>query len=471
MKKYGIFALLLLVATFCGLGVAYSQVNKLADDVTITETVQYGDKKEVAGLTVTTQSVLSESPLHWETTYTLGEKNALSCNFSYEKKDESKTISSSPDISFFAGPDDDEWWADENGEEVGCFSEEAVKNVIDKTKASSTYKETVLLNDYMKYYAISLSGDFTDELGIPVYVRDNGDAGQYFKIPIIENSLWTVKVKKDQYDEPYSVDIIAKKPTQIKTASIANRDAAYLFVTDMTVYDKKQKKSERVPLPEDICGLHRIPYSREQAIGTYYFDFSKAELVLPMEQGKKMYGLELVEDKNELRYFEFDGCKLYYVIMDLTSYKINQRIYLPYTFSDYIEEPALRVMEKNNGNQMFIALDSNEFCFLVKDSSGTYQLITADTFLRKNPPGWAYPYEYIDWIYQDDNLIIGALYGKSEDSFTASCSYQVSSYRKDKLVYLGFYESSLDSAIEYEDYTVPTIEAQQKNSIVLTMKN
>lgn len=475
MKKFGIIAILLLVLTVGGIGIVHKIIDGLENDVTVTETVLAGDKTAAEGITVTTKTRYAAMPLYWETNYTAGEDTSLTCAFQYKENKKTDREYTMPgeygaDIYFEIGPDDYEWWEDGNGEEAGYFPEEAVQAIIEKTAAGSTYKETVVLNDYMQNYRVQLYGSFIDENGFLIDITDDEQAAQYFKMPIIEKNIWTVQVQKKQSGTPVSVDIDPITPITIYYSGTMDDNAVYLFLTDITAYSKKTEESWQVPLPKGMCGLHRIPYEeklQQNGRTANVLDFSKAELVYPMEQGPKVFQPGLTDDSKEIRYFIQEGKQIDFVIMDKDTFTIKQKIRLPYRGNDYLPDGFI-MTENEEKSQMLMVFDNNHFCLLTKNKAGVYQLDLTDKLLRKNPHEYFARGEDLVWSYDGKRLVIACLTAKSKDSGTIGSSYQLSIYENAQLIYAGFYENSLDYVGDFVE-DGPTSETIIDSPITLSL--
>lgn len=450
MKKYGIIAIVLLLIATSGIGAAHQTINKLKDDVTVTETVLTGDKSAAEGITVTTKTRYAAMPLYWETNYTTGDDTSLTCAFQYKdnkKADREFTVPGeySTDIYFEIGPDDYEWWEDGNGEEAGYFPEEAVQAVIEKTSPGTTHKETVMLNDYMQNYRVQLLGSFIDENGFLISISDDEQAAQYFTMPIIKKNIWTVQVQKNQSGTPISVDIEPVTPITIYNASTMDDQAIYLFLTDMTAYSKETEENWQVSLPKNMCGLHRIPYQKDsQHSGRdYILDFSQAKLVCQMEQGAKVFQPEFSDDEKELRFFMQKDKEVSFVIMNKETFTIKQKIHLPYQGNDFLPD-GFTLIENEEQNQMLMVFDDNRFCLLTKNKAGDYQLVLTDKLLQINPHDYFARGDDIAWSYDGNRLVFACLTAKTKDSGTIGSSYQLSVYENKQLIYAGFFENSLD---------------------------
>ena len=453
MKKTIFVLLALVIIAAGGIAFAHIQIQALGDDVTIKETVLFGDKKAVEGITVTTNANYENSPMKWRTAYTVGSEPVLDCEFLYNKNwGDRDWPSRTSDVYFCLTPDSSEEWEREYTDEMPDFDEclatpeFLAQPVIDKTKAGATYKETVYLKEKMPHYLVDFSY-YTE--GYDYY--DKGEAAEYFRIPVPEDDRLEIEVQKDEKGKCKRLEIGADKVASVETAGMVDEEAKaiYLFLTDMHSYDVEGARTIRSELPERLCGIHRIPY--QEVVNKYgrkelQVDFNHAELVGPMEQGKNVLQPFFSSDGEKLMAFHVGKTQISLLIFDADSFALEQELYL----CDYDEDDEVfwhdqSFVVNDKGDHMLITFANNKFSLLTKNKDGNWQVEITDKLLQQDVTDYLAD-EDLTFLYREGRLVLAclSLQDKPVSEWQSAASFQLSVFENNKRVYDGFYESSLD---------------------------
>ncbi|MBR3786122.1 MAG: hypothetical protein IKJ77_06940 [Firmicutes bacterium] len=476
MKKTIFVMLALVIVAACGVGIAANWVHGFGDDVTIKETVLFGDKSAAEGITIITRTKYRDdlslrNELYWETQNTIGAagtENTVKTQSSFKEKE---PIHNNENYVYFhmENPNDGGGaWQRDGYQSVfdyygSQFPKQMIQDIIDSTPTDGIYEGSIKLNDYVDVFPMTIYGSYMD--GDYLVEIESVDDIAYFQIPIPDEAVYEVYGEKDDTGTLTTMKIQSTMHFQVRGAATAFDGNVYAALTDFYCYDENADVvvEESIPLPEGYCGLHRIPLKvTEQGNMKVYHDlntdksyqakawFRDAERIRAMEQESGVFRLMNSPDGEDLLMFSEESGRIYLTVMDPKTERIKQKLFL--IEHELTEDDADYVRKYLTDDRHIILTLGNDKLCVIEKTKKEYRLIIADTLKLQDFPVELLD-EYVDFAVTGENFYLTAYRQDAEKAdYDRGASYYLLTYKDGALLYAGLYESSLDSVTEYEEW-------------------
>lgn len=322
MRRFLIFLLALTIPIGLLSG-THKGISALADDVTLTETVEYGDPAAVNGLRLQLQTMCDYTMI-WQTDHTCGQPGQTETEFTFVPEGEDNEIQTGirEDFSLFAHTGIGASTSGGDGFRFGEDGIDALLNAVaQRAPANSVaYREELVLSDYTDYYHLSyvatlFRGSYAiDEIGGSVGEGDPDPSiqgayphwTQLFRFPVQEGSRVSVEITKDTDGAVRDFSFNMLNNPQIYFVHAFGEEGLY-FAPVFT--DDAGNVLQSGEYPEGY-GLYYVPYRyTEQEVlyrnggnGYYHatFDFENLRLLRPMSSNSLVISLQAEEERDVL---------------------------------------------------------------------------------------------------------------------------------------------------------------------------
>lgn len=488
MRKSLVLFLVLLVFVIGGTCYISADLLKEKDNVQITETVVWGDKSAVEGVTVE-RNIKYDKHIRWNTTYVVGKE--AKCDTVYTFEEQGKLYEKS-DYSYrgielhtnvIRAFED----ANVKAEDLTGV-DRAMKELFDETEPGQQNSRIIDLKDYLDFYqyelTIDLPGDIAHhflnreelEEALVYYGKDKNYLGsfyleeikeqlhilevftEFFKIPVIDNHLYEIAVSKDAegnlYGWSYGTANGGGSSGNVSMGSTLT-DSDGFDMWAIPVYTENMCYFTFNP---DTYKGHRIDTSYiSGGFGIYQLPFDKENGTVDVDNLRMVYSLEPTEDilnlhydarRNTILLLEHKESEVGYqmTVFDADTMEVKQEI----VYSEDGYSAGIYMAED------FIVLESvNDLIVLSVDENGNYQKeITCDKKYLIEEAGVEYlDFSYMDFDWNGKKLIFaGSLNDSTSYRYYQSCGFYLAAYDKTGLIYYGEYESSLDTESNTGNY-------------------
>lgn len=472
------FALFLVLLVFVIGGTCYVSASLLRekDNVQITETVIYGDKSFVEGVTIE-RNVKYDNHMRWNTTYVIGEEPSCETVYTFSEGGTLREES-------IHRPEGINMHTDAIGEFDGSDGknltgvDKAMKELFDKTEPGQENSAVINLADYLDFYEyeiyIDLPGDihhyyisrgdieedfhrysanesYQKELEEQLHLIDT--LTEFFKIPVIKNHFYEISVAKNMDGTLHgwgygSANGGGSSGNVTMGATLDDADSFGLwmistFAEDMCyfTFDPYTRNGELVDtgyIPGGY-GIYGLPFDAEKKT----IDVDGMRMLYELEPTEVVYGLQFDEQRNQLLLFqEKEAGSVMTVIEKDTMQKKQEIVYSKegYSTMAYLEEEYIFLGYEDRISIFSVDEDGYYHEELECDLAPLYEL-TGIGFLD-------YSYDAFDWN-GESFLITGPLNDSESYRYYQSCGFYVAAFDQTGLVYYGEYESSLDAESSY----------------------
>lgn len=490
MRKAVLFFAVFFIAAAGVICYADASLLKEKDNVQITETVLYGDKAAVEGVTVE-RNIKYDRYMHWNTTYTAGAQPKQNTVYTFDEfrglADDADYI---PDGIIFntvivGGMD-----MTEDTASYLTGVNRAMWELFCETEPGTVGEATINLADYLDYYEyeiqITLPGQnslyyehFFSKAELKKYLADyDGNNVNYrqeleenlhiaekltefFKIPVIENQLYHIAVAKGEDEKLYgwSYDCASGGGSSGSFTDGAtslgevpeNADAFDIWAICAYTDDKcyftfepytRNGKPVDTSLMAGGYGIYCLPYDKEN--GT--IDIDNLAMVYALDPSETVYDLYYDANREELLLFlgKHEGTVL--SVIDETSMTAKQE--LLYTQAGYSSEYYV-------GDDFLVLTCDRTLYVLAVGEDGFYEkkfecenvsFVEGDNVFYPDFSGTVF-----DW--DGEKLLAGGSNPEWKNHYLAdvrsSSGFYLAVFDKNGLVYSGIYESSLDAESPY----------------------
>ena len=367
MKKMILFTLTAVLLCLLSLAViiyAHGQLTNRGEDVAVTETTLFGDKKEAEG--IETVSAFRYGLLMWriacspaetlttETDVSYNDDISLPDHRAYGSADidiHSQTSSSSGGIDLKSDPLTDD--------SAAPYLRQVLLDLAAETAPGKTTKRTMSLDTLM------------DDLPVKLYYhpkqsyKSESDLG-VFALPVPDYPI-TITVGKNDDGEVTSYGLEFDQGLYLQSYIRVDDDYCYVILTDVTAEDETEGGTRKVSsLPEDQRGIYRLPLDDAKALGASQF-LNDDDRFLFYPIGEDAQVLELEEDD---MYF------LLYTIEDSEDGK-SKGVYLSFIDKDtgkLADKLLLLGVSDAAHTQVLAVCQSENFCLTVL-SGGDFFLL------------------------------------------------------------------------------------------------
>ncbi len=448
---------LFLVIIIMGIGcLSYASISELSikDKVEFKETVVYGDKSFIEGVTVNVNTHLNNQ-LFWNTTYVAGDKPKVDTEYNYS------TIPLSTEEKNQGYFDMNISYGDITVDPaVAPF--QAIYNEFEKEIEPGTQEtKKFLISDYIEYYPISaylnppedtgfLSSDMivTTNNGVETVLRPLKGLQDYFKIPVLPDSKLEITLEKDTSGFISHIGT-AIPPSDNKsdfysmwTNSVYTHSAAYFTISTETEMGKRIDTSH---IPGGY-GIYRLPYHIDEN-NTTVVDDDKIEMVYPLNPDGYVYHILTDQEDENLLLFTVEYGASYLSVIDIETMVLKQKIQLAYDKNDSgISSP------KVYDDYIVLTLYENyleKICVITRNEDGVYTQEFSTPLIPEEIKDsytffWRNYTDYYAWNGKE--LIMCTILNDANSSIIETPGFSLAVYDASGIKYLGTYYSSLTSA-------------------------
>jgi len=389
MKKTYVFLLILLVLAVGSVGVIGSIVNGQKDDVTIRESVVYGDKSAAEGITIVNQTHMRHH-LFWETTYHVGEKTLCETDYTYVprgKEIEQKYVYYGIDVQ-----DDVGYYY--SGKDNPVDMQKEFEELYDTLKKGETKSKDIYIKDYYDYYPIRMNinlpntvwvnNDPETEVGDnpfdPKYVINKFQ--EFFKIPVLETDYVRITVSKakdspnsnvayseERSSEPnfYQVVSVSAYTDNVCYFAINNRSTQYEYSEDS--YNRVERDGAYVDTSLIPGGYGIYSFSYGRGAGEYHtgIDADSLQMVFSLEQDVSVKHMMIRDNQTRLILITEEDEGAFVKVIDLATMKEVQNIRLDKTLYNQFGRYA-NIFEYED----FISIVYGENIVVISEQKGVY---------------------------------------------------------------------------------------------------
>lgn len=487
MKKSFVL-LIILVLLVSGTGY-YAQTNLLKekDQVQFTETVIYGDKSVVDGVTVEMHNQY-QSQLFWHSTYEIGEEPKVSTDYEFYPWTYSDyTYHSYGDLVFLVDCSNTDYRGIEDDETTYHGLELAMRELYEQTGPGEMKTTTVFIKDYVDYYTFGLDVElpqnweegfkgyygynyiFEDELrediakleAIGGYDKDELEKlkqcledvsafQEFFRIPVLETEAYTLAIAKDQsgvvigtadshvsggsgsgeIEIPDVPSVEGLDSFDFRIHSFYDNGDCY-FTFDPHTYNGNLVDVSLIP---GGYGLYHFPYDKE---GNIYPE--KLEMVYALDTSVSIEGIMEDESGKNILLFTCEAERLYMSVIDRETMTLVEKFdigaaeygYSCWPYEDYMvvsaEQLMLFTMDEETRFSVEFTVDKDKMESLIETSRTTREVVSYESSF--------------DW--NGETLLIGHyIYN---ENMGRSPSFCVAAVDETGLLYYGEYHSSLET--------------------------
>ena len=465
MKRYIIPFLILTVVSFTGLGFAWWYIQSLSDDITITETVLAGDKKAAEGISVTTTNHHADTPMFWETTYTIGKDGPETItHFSFDKKrEDDETVFLEEDGLYLSALrrsfwDDIENW--DGSQDYMCLLEDAAS----QANPGEAYGKTLNLQDYMSCFPADLYGSFFFDEKEVHYSCENME--DYFQFPIPDDYSVRIAFKKQQNNTIKELELDAQPVVfEVKSAVSPNTEDVFVGITGMYLENEKEMyEVEYIPLPlrKESYGVHLFPTAISNDVNSDTYPerkviAEKGKCIYPLEKGTSILHMDFSKDGKDFLLFTLEEKDVILTVLDGETYAVKQETFICHYESENKPNNPYEghFVIQDHDSYIFMAAVDGTISLIAKEKDG-YRVIFSDTSTIEdlNISLAGISHHNFAESYDGKKLVI-ALSAQQYSSLPSYCFMGLTSsalivFEDGILAYAGFYENSLDHSEPYE---------------------
>ncbi len=444
---------------------AHGNLTPRGEDVTVTETTLFGDRKEAEGIEIKTKICPTDIPvgskrLNWNISSSLSESGLKTDTRCFLDDTELKIgyPGSTNEITlrenFYLCYGSNDLLTDYANDQIS-FPRNIFDAAADKTNAGERHTETIRVSDYLSFYPVSMNIESDNGISYGTSSQPDGspvDYGNYFAIPVDDDVRLKVTVYKDAQGTPTEIDseYIGDTILHFESASaFCSRDDC--LYTALTGYYLGKTQKE---VPKDKCGIHKLPLkhyktSEMNNFAYTYADLENARMVYPLEANLDIMTLLTDPAGKNLLLFTREQGDIFLSVIDTDTMQCRQKLqvmadaYLP--DDEMPEEFKIWQFE----DSMLLLNQEKQFSFLTVNN-GSYTLKVCDKLDQILPE---YPIvRKVTHAYDGSRFAIAFQEGVYESSdLDHSYSVYLMVYRGSRLAYAGYFENSLSQVLHCND--------------------
>lgn len=488
MRKSLALFLVLLVCVIGGTCYVSADLLKEKDNVQLKETVVWGDKSAVEGVTVE-RNVKYDRHIRWNTTYVAGKEPKCDTAYTFDEQGKLYEESNRRYEGIELHTNVIRAFEDANVKAEDLTGvDRAMKELFDETEPGQENRRIIDLKDYLDFYeyeiTIELPGDITHHFlnrgelkeALDYYGKDKNYFGsfyleelkeqvhildaftEFFKIPVIDNHLYEIAVSKDMEGNLYGWSY-----------GCANGGGSSGNVSmGSTLTDSDGFNMWAIPVyTENMCYFTFDPYTDDGQLvdtsyipggfGIYQLPFDKENGTIDVDNLRMVYSLDPTEEVFNLHYDERRNTIL------LLGHKDTESGYQMTVFDADTMEVKQEITYSDDGygagiymGDDFIVLETIEDVVVLSvDKDGNYEkeLVCDIKYLTEETNVDYLDFSYIDFDWNGEKLIFaGSLNDGTSYRYNQSCGFYLAAYDKTGLIYYGEYVSSLDAESNLGDY-------------------
>jgi len=466
MRKLLCLLLALLLLSVGSITFAFRSVSDTADQVELTETVVYGDKKRAEGLTVRNQSQYINR-LHWDTTCLIGEENITDTAYRFTPDYEYNHSPSTPRALYLTAQVDGHFFEDD---ENPTGLNQAYKELYDSMGPNEEKEIEVYVKDYYDFYPLNgwldLNGYLLDWDRYDImreYLTEEEliiieKLTSFFRFPVLETDKELIALTTNE----------AKNIIGSGSGSISGDDFYFDTISPYTddavfiVFDSHTNEGNLIDtsyIPGGY-GIYRLPYHTREADERGYtvaVDVDELAMVYPLDPNLHLMGMTLSKDGERLLLYTREENAFYLTVINADTMDTLQKLELGKWSEDTW---GWRLFDKGDDFLAFI-LNDGELVVAEQQPNGTYSItLRTDLLLSENDTPFADYYLSSDAVmaYDGERLaIVDELqieYTNNDGEYywrEFTCGFYTAVYDTSGLVYFGTYESSLDAGEDLSD--------------------
>ena len=499
MKKS--FVLLLTLILFISGTACYAQneILKEKDQVNFKETVLYGDKAVVDGVTVEMKNEYS-SNLFWDSTYVIGATPKEETDYRFYAWDYNENrYNFSGSMDFIIDCIETVGMREDYSDDEAYYGlNTAMKELYDQTEPGTENSITVYLKDYVDYYtfglSLSLPEDWEDkttdyyrysylwkwevledisyleETGrdkeelkkMKAYLADLEAFHEFFKIPVLDTEVYTLAMAKDaegnvigtadshmhggsgsgEIEIPDAPNVAGADSFSFRMFSAFDDGGCY-FTFDPHTSNEAVVDVSLIP---GGYGIYHFPYNEKD--GTINLD--ELKMIYPLEVNTQWESMQLDESGENLLLFTWDMEKHYLTIIDRETMTLvdtfelgaSEEYIFHWSYEDYLVVCGenLMVFPKDENGRYYKAFSVN----MESINTKIEQIATNDDMFR-----WDICF---DW--NGETLLIAGdiqYYDEGIGRVQFACDFYVAAINATGLLYYGEYESTLEEPCRPND--------------------
>lgn len=460
MKRSLITWLLIAAAALIGIIAAGFWINGQQDDITIKETVLYGNKATAEGVEFTYKNAWRQK-LNWTTDYTIGEKPHIRSTFKLAHLNKRY---SGEAVQFTAN-------SKLNGNVTrpsGIYmrnhtlGKKLLEDTASRTKPGETHMERVLLKDY--FDTIPLEAFITGQLSSGSTINsiaDKNDRDVYFRIDVPDDMTVEISLTKDKKGNITEYEILDF--LDFTGISSATKEGVYLAVSRATYLSAEPGKIKRMGYAElgetsdlplgKYNGVHYIPFIGDDNLkNSLVPDWKHAKRSFAGTKESRFIALSESPDARDLFILSAQGKKLFLTVMDKGTSAEKQTLRL-YDKGEYTENAIFLYDE----NAVLVLGSDHTFSLLTKED-GKYRRSFAGALGKYMPDAYLSSFEdyTMDFDRETGDLALGAVnHSEYIDSdlgidYIDSSTALIAVFRSGKMTYAGRYQIAAKNSPHYE---------------------
>ena len=448
MKKTTFVLLMLFIVAVSGMVFVHNKVDALKDQVTIKETILAGDSSVAEGVSVTTNTHYEETPLFWETVYTIGDKDNPKTTMEYNLSKEDMYVWDDEPRLYWSH-DEYIYWdkpgIEENPEDFG-YPMELFADIIEATPPGEEKTGYIKYSDVIPYRTIHVTASFLED-GKDVDLNGN-DNGTYFHIPMTENSDATVCVEKDEEGNVQFLSTESWHAYMLDEDVAYSKDLKHLYVAlgDMKIAERdeigQRLDFRSVPLEDGICGIHHFDATvRDGGMNMVDVDavLEHGKLVYPLKNGISIAKLWVSEDQSQLLLLTLEEENMWFTALNRETFEEEQRMKL-FTYDKNVCDG---VVVKEGTDYLAVFFDDGHVVLMTR-KNGLWNVGAVDKLYRGGTYNYSFSGEGFDKNF--DAAFDGNRFVLVNRFINQAGSYFLWVYENGKCKYAGMYECSLSDA-------------------------
>lgn len=479
MRK-SLVILMVLSILSCG-GIAWANVTMgdEIDNVQFSEKLIYGDKSAVEGVTIAREARY-DTNLFWNTTYTIGETNAIETDFSfYEfgKKWEYNGDTKGAGLSFQNSHTQVHMFDEMHYKEDSSIGglNQALAELMESAPAGQVTTKLVKLKDYQPYYTFELYVDiegldydygnydmyagYSDEI-IMKKKTTLEEFHNFFKIPVLEEERYLVGVNKDVYgsvvgyglashhtassvnDYDAEMGLIGGDSFFFDMSSVYTEDTLYFTFCPLT-FEGKLIDTSLIP---GGYGIYSCKYDVENKL----IDAATLKLEYSLEPTGYV-SLELDAQEENLLVFTEDSKHFYMTVLDFPTFEAKQTI----IYSDVKSSSDVARYQRVEEDYLIVQGDYYEAMVLSRNEDGTYtQEFVMPAFLEEVSNENYFLESDNAFAWNGKTLIVAGDMMVEEPYYMSGCGVFLAAFDETGLIYYAEYDSSLNTGAVEEEYWI-----------------
>jgi len=445
MRKYAILAGVLLALALLLIIATHIDTNKMADDVTVTETVLAGDRDKAVDTMMAVEVQSMGYALYWKiqtkildsgletiTAFANNDRDKIS-DFSGEAY-KADRITLESDVTYAGFGSDGTIDLEYEAKRLGIPYEMALA----AAKATPAGKEqtTLLhLNDYAAIFPMTLICNpkkhriFNSGSDLIDY--------SYFQMPAPAGMFYAVEIGKNAKGDVNYVGSAPAEDTKNYTVDadgVIVGDTLYMAISSISAGTYYPEKIVSDIAPEQR-GIHAIPLKENGEMRSV--DLDHAKTVFRLDENERVIRMVYREEEDAFHLYTEDAGKLWFSVVDRETMTRKQKLYLMdkhhpliRTYFDNGFTNDYSVILDGKGNFVLTAKGENP----IKGNIMTLDLM--ENFVE------CMRMETLAWNYDGTRLAVAAVQLQSDEVRHSGCLLQI--FDKTGLQYAGLYENSLE---------------------------